>query len=67
MIGKATPFIEGRNKVTAESAYLEDIHLRGMLYAKILRSPLPHAKILHIETAKANSLPGMKRLRFLTY
>lgn len=60
MIGKATPFIEGINKVTAESAYLEDIHLRGMLYAKILRSPLPHAKIVHIETEKAKSLPGVR-------
>ncbi|MFQ5918259.1 MAG: xanthine dehydrogenase family protein molybdopterin-binding subunit, partial [Candidatus Binatia bacterium] len=60
MIGKPTPSIEGRNKVTAEATYLEDIYLRGMLYGKILRSPLPHAKVLHIETEKAKRLPGVE-------
>ena len=40
--------------------YLDDLELPGMLYAKILRSPHAHARILNIDTSKAKALPGVK-------
>jgi len=58
-IGTATPAVDGSRKVTAETKYLEDIHFHGMLYGKIVRSPLPHARIRGIDTAEAQRLPGV--------
>jgi 4-hydroxybenzoyl-CoA reductase subunit alpha len=46
--------------VTGEAKYTVDIQLPGMLTAKILRSPLPHAKILNIDTSRAAKIPGVK-------
>ena len=39
--------------------YVDDIHLPGMLHAAFLRSPVAHARILHIDLAKAAALPGV--------
>jgi carbon-monoxide dehydrogenase large subunit len=39
--------------------YLDDIHLPGMLHMAILRSPLPHARIVSINTSAAQALPGV--------
>ena len=59
IIGRSTPAVEGAAKVTAEAHYLEDLHAPGMLYGKILRSPLPHARIRGIDTSRAERLPGV--------
>ncbi len=59
IIGQATPAVEGAEKVTAEARYLEDLQTPGMLYGKICRSPLPHARILDIDTSRAERLPGV--------
>ena len=59
IIGQPTPAVEGAAKVTAEARYLEDLHAPGMLYGKILRSPLPHARIRGIDTSRAERLPGV--------
>ncbi|MDE0030463.1 MAG: xanthine dehydrogenase family protein molybdopterin-binding subunit [Deltaproteobacteria bacterium] len=58
-IGRSTPALEGAAKVTAEALYLEDLHEPGMLHGKILRSPLPHARIRGIDTSRAERLPGV--------
>lgn len=60
LIGKRVPRIDGPAKVTGEAKYTVDIQLPGMLCAKILRSPLPHAKIINIDTSKALKIPGVK-------
>ena len=60
LIGKSVPRIDGPAKVTGEAKYTVDIQIPGMLCAKILRSPLPHAKILSIDTSKALKIPGVK-------
>ncbi len=52
--------IDGIAKVTGRATYTFDIKLPGMLYGKILRSPHPHAKILNIDTSKAEKLIGVK-------
>ena len=59
IIGQPTPSVEGAAKVTAEARYLEDLQAPGMLYGKICRSPLPHARIRGIDTSRAERLPGV--------
>lgn len=52
--------IDGIAKVTGRATYTFDVNLPHMLYGKILRSPYPHARILNIDTSKAEKLPGVK-------
>ena len=52
--------IDGVAKVTGRATYTFDVKLPGMLYGKILRSPYPHARILNIDTSKAERLIGVK-------
>jgi xanthine dehydrogenase molybdenum-binding subunit len=47
-------------KVKGEAKYIPDIQLPKMLHAKFLRSPYAHARITHIDTSKAEKLPGVK-------
>ena len=60
VIGKRVPRIDGVALITGEAKFLDDIVLPKMLYGKILRSSYPHAKILNIDTSKAEKLPGVK-------
>ena len=48
------------DKVTGRAKYGADINMPGMLHGKILRSPHAHARILSIDTSKAEALPGVK-------
>ena len=56
---KSVRRIESKPKVTGRLHYLEDIKIAGMLHAKTLRSPLPHAKIVAIDTSAVERLPGV--------
>ncbi len=60
MIGKDVPRIDARAKATGSAIYADDMKLPGMLHGAILRSPVAHAKIVHIDTGKARALPGVK-------
>jgi 4-hydroxybenzoyl-CoA reductase alpha subunit len=60
MIGKDVPRIDARAKATGSAIYADDMKLPGMLHGAILRSPVAHAKIVHIDTRKARALPGVK-------
>lgn len=60
VIGKRIPRIDGRVKVTGEAKYAADFELPGMLWCKILRSPYAHARILNVDTRRAQRLPGVK-------
>ncbi len=59
-VGEPVPMIESSLVVTGKGSYPSDIHLPDMLYGKILRSPHPSAKILSIDTSRANKLPGVQ-------
>ena len=59
LIGSAMRKIEGLDKSTGRAVYTDDIALPGMLYGKILRSPLPHARIASIDTTLAEALEGV--------
>jgi CO/xanthine dehydrogenase Mo-binding subunit len=62
VVGKPQPFVDARQKATGDAVYTTDIHLPGMLYGKILRSPIPHGRILNIDTSRALRLPGVKKV-----
>jgi 4-hydroxybenzoyl-CoA reductase alpha subunit len=60
IIGENTPKIEAKLKATGRAQFLADLELPQMLYGKVLRSPIAHGKILHIDTSKARKLVGVK-------
>src|SRR5260370_24106254 len=49
-------------KVTGKAKYAEDFRADGMLFAKLLLSPMPHARVLHIDTSAALAMPGVKAI-----
>lgn len=59
IVGKPTPRIDAVERVTGRAKYTWDIQLPGMLYARILRSPHAHARIVRIDTSRAEALPGV--------
>ncbi|QAT16498.1 xanthine dehydrogenase, molybdenum binding subunit [Candidatus Velamenicoccus archaeovorus] len=59
-VGKSVPRIDARQKVTGEATYVFDLKFPGMLVGKMLRSPHAHARIVKIDTSKAEKLPGVR-------
>lgn len=59
-IGKNINRIDGIEKAMGTAMFTTDMVVPKMLYGKILRSPHPHAKIINIDTSKAENLPGVK-------
>jgi CO/xanthine dehydrogenase Mo-binding subunit len=49
-------------KVTGRAKYAEDYRVEGMLFAKLLLSPMPHARVRRIDTSAAMALPGVKAI-----
>ena len=60
VIGKNPTRHDGTDKVTGRAQYGADIRLPGMYYGAMLRSPHAHARILSIDTSKAEAFPGVK-------
>ena len=58
-VGKPTGRVEGVEKVTGAAKYTFDVAVEGVLWAKALLSPHPHARILSIDTSAARALPGV--------
>src|SRR5271157_3306336 len=59
-VGKPIPKKDAPGKVAGEAAYIQDLKVPGMLYGRILYSAHPHAKIVRLDTTKAEKLPGVK-------
>ncbi len=60
VVGKSIRRVDGWEKVTGQAIYAVDMKIPGMLYAKVLRSPHAHARILTIDTSRAERLPGVR-------
>jgi len=60
IVGKPIPRHDAWAKVTGELKYADDFSLPGMLFAKVLRSKYPAAKIISINTGKAEQLDGVQ-------
>ena len=54
------PRLEAPLKVTGRATYTYDVRLPGMLWAKMVRAPIPAGKIVRIDTSKAERLAGVK-------
>jgi len=55
-IGHVTHRKDGRAKVMGKETYSSDIILPNMLYARVIRSPYPHAKLLSFDTTEAEKM-----------
>jgi CO/xanthine dehydrogenase Mo-binding subunit len=62
LIGKNYETPDLYAKVTGQAKYAEDYHAEGMLFCKLLLSPLPHARVKHIDTRRALAMPGVKAI-----
>src|SRR5215813_5888236 len=60
VLGQNYPRVDAADKVSGRSQYASDVYLPGMLMCKVLKSPKPHARILHIDTSRAQGLPGVR-------
>ncbi len=59
VVNHSVPRRDGRVKVTGKAQYVADLRLIGMAYAKVLRSPYAHAKIISIDKSRAEAHPGV--------
>lgn len=59
VVGKSVIRKDALDKVLGKTQFAADIKLPGMLYAKILRSKVPHAILKSVDTSAAESLPGV--------
>ena len=59
-IGLAIPRPDGPEKVLGQVQYVADLDARGLLHAKLLRSPHAHARIVRIDASRARALPGVR-------
>jgi CO/xanthine dehydrogenase Mo-binding subunit len=59
-VGKSAIRIDALSKVTGEAVYTADVMLPGMLYGMVKRSRYAHARIVRINTQRAEALPGVK-------
>jgi CO/xanthine dehydrogenase Mo-binding subunit len=59
VVGNPTPRVEGELKVSGEAKYAVDITRPGMLWGKLLRSPIASGRIKRIDASKALALPGV--------
>jgi CO/xanthine dehydrogenase Mo-binding subunit len=57
--GSAARRVDGVEKVTGKAVYTTDIQLPGMAHAKILRSPVAHARVVNVDPTRARALPGV--------
>lgn len=60
VLGRPLPRVDAYKKVSGRAKYTHDLNLPHMLWMKFLRSPTPHAKIVSIDTSRAEALPGVK-------
>lgn len=59
MVGFGRPYIDATKKVQGKADFADDIKIKNALHCKFLRSTQPHAKILKIDTSKAEQLQGV--------
>jgi CO/xanthine dehydrogenase Mo-binding subunit/molybdopterin converting factor small subunit len=58
-VGKLVTKPDARDKATGQAKFYSDLHLKNMLYARVLRANRPHALIKRIDTSRAQALPGV--------
>src|SRR6185436_6310452 len=59
VVGTNAQRVDAIEKVSGKAIYTSDIQLPGMAHARILRSPVAHAKLVKVDAAKAKEFPGV--------
>src|SRR4029453_3931317 len=59
-LGKNVTRVDGPAKIRGWAQYTADVELPRMVYAKVLRSTYPHAKLVRVDASKAEKLPGVE-------
>ncbi len=62
VVGRGIPRLDAVGKVTGKAVFTSDFVVPGMIHAKVLRSPYPHARIRGIDTSGAERLPGVRAI-----
>jgi len=62
LIGKDYPTPDLYAKVTGKAKYAEDFRIDGMLFCKLLLSPVAHGRVKHLNVSKAMAMPGVKAI-----
>src|SRR5580765_5174929 len=62
LIGKNYTTPDLYAKVTGKAKYAEDFRAEGMLFCKLLLSPVPHGRVKHLNVSKALAMPGVKAI-----
>ncbi|MBZ5494947.1 MAG: molybdopterin-dependent oxidoreductase [Acidobacteriia bacterium] len=65
LLNSRVPRVDAADKVTGRALYTDDLRRSGMLTGALLHSPLAHARILNIDTSRAERLPGVRSV--ITY
>ena len=65
VVGHRTPRVDGRLKVTGAATYTADVRLPGMLFARLVCSPHPHARVRSIDTSAAERYAGVRAVHVL--
>jgi CO/xanthine dehydrogenase Mo-binding subunit len=60
VVGKREPMLDAWEKATGRARYTDDLFLLGMLHGKILRNPIAHRKILHVDLSEVENVAGVK-------
>src|SRR6185436_8625394 len=62
LIGKDYTTPDLYAKVTGQAKYAEDFRAEGMLFCKLLLSPVPHGRVKHLDLSRALAMPGVKAI-----
>ena len=62
LIGKTYSTADLVAKVTGRAKYAEDFRAEGMLFAKLLTSPMPHGRVRRLDTGAAEAMPGVEAI-----
>jgi xanthine dehydrogenase YagR molybdenum-binding subunit len=66
-IGKPTVRYDGPAKAMGTGMYTADVHLPGMLYARMVDATIPHGRIVSIDTSAAEQLPGVRAVHVIEH
>ena len=58
-VGQPAEAVDGLDKIMGKAKFVGDYQLPGMLHAQVLRSPVPHARIVHLDVSPALTVPGV--------
>jgi CO/xanthine dehydrogenase Mo-binding subunit len=58
-VGRSIPRVEAHAKVTGHAEYVHNLHVPGMLVAKVFRSTVAHGRIISVDVTAARAMPGV--------